>query len=153
MLYERNKCNFSVPISPTIEKNKYLKKKGKRGKEKVKRNMFSQHSRLKLIKMSESSQHYTPCVHDSKHPCTNACSCACATRGFCEKYCACPKTCPLRYIYIYIYIYTNIHQYTQEYTNQYRFEGCQCNRGCKTKACPCFVNDRACDPDLCKSEI
>ena len=49
--------------------------------------------------------------------------------SFCEKYCACNKQlCKLSW------------------------NGCHCKGPCNSSLCPCFVNNRECDYDLCQSK-
>ena len=71
---------------------------------------------------------YQPCFHPGNETCNY--QCPCKARGFCEKYCACNKQlCKLSW------------------------NGCHCKGPCNSSLCPCFVNNRECDYDLCQSII
>jgi len=65
------------------------------------------------------------CYHEG--PCSDNGKCTCHAEGhMCTKACGCDATCP------------------------YRWSGCDCRAGgCNSSTCPCWVNGRECDPDLC----
>ena len=70
---------------------------------------------------------YIPCTHFGNETCDDFCPCA--IRGFCEKFCKCNKI-----------------------LCKYIFHGCHCSKGdCSSNHCPCFTNNRECDPDKCKN--
>lgn len=71
-----------------------------------------------------ANHEYEPCNHEGTCD-SNACSCM--TRDHtCDKACSCSRDC------------------------SNRFQGCRCSYGnCRTKACPCFVAMRECNPDMC----
>eukprot|EP01137_Pigoraptor_chileana_P005915 Opistho-2@2966 len=69
---------------------------------------------------------FVPCFHPDL-PC-HADYCTCMQTGhFCQKFCCCGPLC----------------------TRQ--FGGCRCKASCDTRACPCYVAQRECDPDVCTS--
>ena len=79
---------------------------------------------LNILKKQNKILEYNPCTHLGNVPCNEFCPCF--ERGFCEKFCACnKKLCKLLY------------------------DGCKCKGNCLTSSCPCKVNGRECDPDLC----
>ena len=78
-----------------------------------------------LLKAQINAHNYEPCDHPGE-PCSVNCPCM-AKSNFCEKFCACSDNC------------------------KNRFDGCKCQSNCQTKACPCFLARRECDPDLCES--
>ncbi|KAL7686517.1 putative SET domain, tesmin/TSO1-like CXC domain, pre-SET CXC domain-containing protein [Plasmopara halstedii] len=76
------------------------------------------------LKSKGVNHEYEPCNH--KGVCDPT-YCSCMTRDHtCDKACSCSRDCPNR------------------------FPGCRCSLGnCRTKACPCFIAARECNPDLC----
>jgi len=97
----------------------------KRKKKKRKVNINKAKAKKTITALPHS---YMPCDHEGSclDPESN---CQCVKNStFCEKYCACSKSCCNRFL------------------------GCQCKGcQCRTRACPCFVASRECDPDLCTS--
>jgi histone-lysine N-methyltransferase EZH2 len=75
----------------------------------------------------EETEHgsYTPC--DCEGECGQDCLCV-SSNNWCEKFCQCNGNC------------------------RNRFAGCNCNAGCDTKACPCFIANHECDPDICRCD-
>ncbi|RLN90980.1 hypothetical protein BBJ28_00006430 [Nothophytophthora sp. Chile5] len=81
-------------------------------------------TRNNRLKEKGTNHEYEPCNHEGVCDSTG---CSCMTRDHtCERACSCSRDCPNR------------------------FPGCKCSLGnCRTKACPCFVAARECNPDLC----
>lgn len=91
------------------------------------RELSNQYKKLQM-KNKDPSNHvinYTPCDHPGTCAESN-CKCM-ENRYFCEKFCKCSSECSNRFI------------------------GCRCKSQCNTKACPCYVAVRECDPDLCNA--
>ncbi|KRX07318.1 hypothetical protein PPERSA_06933 [Pseudocohnilembus persalinus] len=112
-----------------IQKEERLQKQKKQDNQTIKKNTqnYSQ-SRDRL------QQKYNPCWHEGPCEAKNFCICV-ILRGKCEKFCMCSQNCKIR------------------------FKGCSCQGGCNIsdpsknnsnqKCCPCFLDGRECDPDLC----
>ncbi|RQM14731.1 hypothetical protein DD237_007268 [Peronospora effusa] len=81
-------------------------------------------TRNNCLKDRGANHEYEPCDHEGACDSTG---CSCMTRDHtCHKACSCSRSCPNR------------------------FPGCKCSLGnCRTKACPCFIAARECNPDLC----
>ncbi|ETK76548.1 hypothetical protein, variant 1 [Phytophthora nicotianae CJ01A1] len=114
-----------MPLSP---EGRSLHNGRKRGRA---RNSRSSNNRILLnrtrnnrLKDKGANHEYEPCNHEGACDSTD---CSCMTRDHtCDKACSCSRDCPNR------------------------FPGCRCSLGnCRTKACPCFVAARECNPDLC----
>ena len=70
---------------------------------------------------------YIPCIHFGNEICDE--KCLCSKRGSCEIYCRC-----------------------NQILCKYAYHGCHCCKGdCTTNHCPCFVNGRECNPQICKN--
>ncbi|KAI9920802.1 hypothetical protein PsorP6_000239 [Peronosclerospora sorghi] len=79
---------------------------------------------LSRTKNNRGNREYEPCNHQGACGSTG---CSCMQRDHtCDRACSCSRDCPNR------------------------FPGCRCSLGnCRTKACPCFIAARECNPDLC----
>ena len=70
---------------------------------------------------------YVPCIHFGNEICDE--KCPCSKRGSCEIYCRC-----------------------NQILCKYAYHGCHCSKGdCTTNHCPCYVNGRECNPQICKN--
>ncbi|KAG3186375.1 hypothetical protein PC116_g7744 [Phytophthora cactorum] len=114
-----------MPLSPDGRSIHNGRKRGRA------RNSRSSNNRILLnrtrnnrLKDKGANHEYEPCNHEGACDSTD---CSCMTRDHtCDKACSCSRDCPNR------------------------FPGCKCSLGnCRTKACPCFIAARECNPDLC----
>lgn len=108
------------------------------------------HCRKIQLKKDHSSNHinnYTPCNHSG--PCDQTCPCLQA-QNFCEKYCLCSNTCKNLVCILNLVFFHFIVIWWFYFLGQNRFPGCRCKAQCNTKACPCYLAVRECDPDLCQ---
>lgn len=79
------------------------------------------------LSVDDSFHCFMPCKHSGVCSALNNCSCV-KNRTYCEKFCGCERDCSQKH------------------------PGCQCQSSrCRTRACPCFVSNRECDPDICQS--
>ncbi|EEY59595.1 polycomb-like protein [Phytophthora infestans T30-4] len=114
-----------MPLSPDGRSIHNGRKRGRA------RNSRSSNNRILLnrtrnnrLKDKGANHEYEPCNHEGA---CDSNDCSCMTRDHtCDKACSCSRDCPNR------------------------FPGCKCSLGnCRTKACPCFIAARECNPDLC----
>ncbi|RLN80753.1 hypothetical protein BBJ28_00010247 [Nothophytophthora sp. Chile5] len=88
-------------------------------------------TRNNRLKEKGTNHEYEPCNHEGVCDSTG---CSCMTRDHtCERACSCSRDCPNRFV-----------------SCSFAEVRCKCSLGnCRTKACPCFVAARECNPDLC----
>ncbi|KAL4138859.1 hypothetical protein PRIC2_002362 [Phytophthora ramorum] len=114
-----------MPLSPDGRLNNNGRKRGRARSSRSSNNrILLNRTRNNRLKDKGANHEYEPCNHEGACD-TNDCSCM--TRDHtCDKACSCSRDCPNR------------------------FPGCKCSLGnCRTKACPCFVAARECNPDTC----
>uniref|UniRef100_A0AAV1UMI8 [Histone H3]-lysine(27) N-trimethyltransferase n=1 Tax=Peronospora matthiolae TaxID=2874970 RepID=A0AAV1UMI8_9STRA len=119
--------HLSVMDSVPLSLDAHLSRNGrKRGRDSRSRNnpISLERTRNNCLKGKWVNHEYEPCNHEGVCDSTN---CSCMARDHtCDKACSCSRDC------------------------LNRFPGCKCSRGnCRTKACPCFIGARECNPDLC----
>ncbi|KAF1785156.1 CXC domain [Phytophthora cactorum] len=137
-----------MPLSPDGRSIHNGRKRGRA------RNSRSSNNRILLnrtrnnrLKDKGANHEYEPCNHEGACDSTD---CSCMTRDHtCDKACSCSRDCPNRFVY------STALQSVSSVANSpltwiFRFPGCKCSLGnCRTKACPCFIAARECNPDLC----
>ncbi|KAG7379206.1 Histone-lysine N-methyltransferase ezh1 [Phytophthora pseudosyringae] len=109
-----------MPLSPDGRLNHNGRKRGRTRNSRSSNNrILLNRTRNKRSKDKGANHEYEPCNHEGS--CDSA-DCSCMARDHtCDKACSCSRDCPNR-----------------------------CSLGnCRTKACPCFVAARECNPDLC----
>ncbi|CAI5733457.1 unnamed protein product [Hyaloperonospora brassicae] len=114
-----------VPLSSDAELIPNGRKRGRARDSRSRSNPISlERTRNNCLKGEWVNHEYEPCNHEGA---CDATRCSCMARDHtCDKACSCSRDCPNR------------------------FPGCKCSRGnCRTKACPCFIGARECNPDLC----
>ncbi|KAE8980411.1 hypothetical protein PF011_g22450 [Phytophthora fragariae] len=112
-----------MPLSPDVRSSNNGRKRARTSRSSNNRILLNR-TRNNRLKDKGANHEYEPCNHEGA--CDRA-GCTCMTRDHtCDKACSCSRDCPNR------------------------FPGCRCSLGnCRTKACPCFVAARECNPDLC----
>ncbi|KAL3662541.1 hypothetical protein V7S43_012396 [Phytophthora oleae] len=112
-----------MPLSPDVRSKHNGRKRGRSSRSSNNRILLNR-TRNNRLKDKGANHEYEPCNHEGACDSTD---CSCMARDHtCEKACSCSRDCPNR------------------------FPGCKCSLGnCRTKACPCFVAARECNPDLC----
>ncbi|KAG2522962.1 hypothetical protein JM18_004092 [Phytophthora kernoviae] len=112
-------------LSPDVRLNLNGRKRGRAHTSRSSNNrILLNRTRNNRMKDKGANHEYEPCNHEGA---CDTMGCSCMTRDHtCEKACSCSRDCPNRFL------------------------GCKCSLGnCRTKACPCFVAARECNPDLC----
>jgi hypothetical protein len=98
---------------------------------------------------------FTACDHSGECGPNNP-SCICAKNAtFCERFCGCSSTGnnhSENTTHVSNSGPNNTSNSTTTAQNRcsLRFTGCSCRSGCSTRACPCFVAHRECEPGVCK---
>lgn len=112
-----------MPLSPDVRSKHNGRKRGRSSRSSNNRILLNR-TRNNRLKDKGANHEYEPCNHEGACDSTD---CSCMARDhMCEKACSCSRDCPNR------------------------FPGCKCSLGnCRTKACPCFIAARECNPDLC----
>ncbi|KAK1930574.1 Histone-lysine N-methyltransferase EZH1 [Phytophthora citrophthora] len=112
-----------MPLSPDVRSKHNGRKRGRSSHSSNNRILLNR-TRNNRLKDKGANHEYEPCNHEGACDSTD---CSCMARDHtCEKACSCSRDCPNR------------------------FPGCKCSLGnCRTKACPCFIAARECNPDLC----
>ncbi|CAI5717068.1 unnamed protein product [Peronospora destructor] len=114
-----------LPLSHGARSNHNGRKRGRALNSRSSNNrILLNRTRNNCLKDNGVNHEYEPCDHEGACDSTG---CSCMTRDHtCYKACSCSRNCPNR------------------------FPGCKCSLGnCRTKACPCFIAARECNPDLC----